>query len=152
MTPDTDPSLHRAELLLRSSRRALFVVLIMIIGAAATLLAHALRPGTLLADWPSRGPWLIPVMIAMFAAMAGTFGPRRPAEAEMRILLEDEFRKTNLARAQRVALIVVLLFQAPLAIVLSGLTTVAAVSAMAEATIAMGMVSLIASFLFFDRG
>jgi hypothetical protein len=151
MTPETDSPLHRAELLLRSSRRALFLVLAMVLLTAATLLAHALRPGTLLADWPSKAPWMIPVIIVFFVA-SNAFGRRRPDKEQIRVLLEDEFRRANMARAQRLSLIVVLLLQAPLAIVLSGLTPIVAVTAMAEATITLGMVTLIVSFLVFDRG
>ena len=95
---------------------------------------------------------MIPLVIVTFVASNAPFGRRKADPRQVRVLLEDEFRKANLARAQRLSLIVVLLLQAPLAILFSGLTTIVAVTAMAEATIAIGMVSLIASFLVFDRG
>lgn len=147
---------ERVERALRMSRRALVVVLLAVLIAAATLIAHALRPGSFLSDWPSKAPWLIPVAIVLFVGIqAGTRrGYTSAAEAKdvMATVLEDEFRQANLSRAQRFALVVVLLAQIPLeALSLSGLTTAAAVTVMAVTTVTLGMAALIVSFLVFDR-
>jgi drug/metabolite transporter (DMT)-like permease len=154
MTPQSEPRADRAELVLRTSRRALVVVLAAVLLVAATLIAHALRPGSLLADWSSKVPWLFPVaMVAVFVILNAPLLRRqlRPDSPEMRAMLEDEFRHANLARAQRLALIVVLVAQVPLAILVSGLATEPAVTVMAVASVTLAMTTLIASFLFFDR-
>lgn len=152
------PSTHDpVDRVLRWSRRSLVVVLVMLFIAAATLIAHALRPGSLLADWPSKAPWLIPTAAAILATTSGllTRGHRAPAEEAKRVLrrvVEDEFRQTNLARAQRLALMVVVVAQAPLAaLALSGLTTAAAVTVMSVTTAMLGIGTVIVSFLVFDR-
>ena len=153
----TNPSVpERVERALRMSRRALVVVLIGVLTAAATLIGHALRPGSFLSDWPSKAPWLIPLAIVLFVASQAVTrrGYTSAAEAKdvMATVLEDEFRQANLSRAQRFALVVVLVAQIPLAALsLSGLTTEAAVTVMAVTTVTLGMAALIVSFLVFDR-
>ncbi len=144
----------RTELLLRISRRSLVVVLVLVLLIAATLTAHVLRPGSLLADWASRMPWLLPVAIAavFFIFNARFRRPFRANDRDVKAMLNDEFRQANLARAQRVALVVVLVAQIPLAMFLSGLNTVAAVTVMSVATITVAIATLITSFLYFDRG
>lgn len=151
------PIPERVERALRSSRRGLVAALAMLLVAAATLIAHALRPGSLLSDWPSKAPWLIPMAIAIFAVTSGMLMRGRRASAEeaksvLRTVIEDEYRQTNLGRAQRLALAVVVVAQAPLAaLALSGLTTAAAVTVMAVTTATLGIATLIVSFLVFDR-
>lgn len=147
---------ERVERSLRSSRRGLFVVLAGVLIAAATLLAHALRPGSLLSDWPSKAPWLIPVAIVLFTVINAVSHRGRTSVTDakdvMKTVLEDEFRQANFARAQRVALVVILLAQMPLAaLALSDLTTAAAVTVMAVTTTTIGLTTLIVSFLVFDR-
>jgi hypothetical protein len=154
MTSSNKPSPDRVELLLRTSRRALMVVLAAVLLVAATLIAHAVRPGTLAADWPSKVPWLFPfAMVAVFLILNMPLWRRhiRPDSPEVRTMLADEFRQANLARAQRMALILVLVAQVPLAILVAGLPPEAAVTVMAVVSVTLGMTSLIASFLFFDR-
>ncbi len=146
----------RVERSLRMSRRALVVVLIGVLIAAATLIAHALRPGSLLSDWPSKAPWLIPVAIVIFGAISAVKHRGRASATEaknvMQAVLDDEFRQVNLSRAQRFALVVVLLAQIPLAALsLSRLTTAAAATVMAVATTTLGIAAMIVSFLLFDR-
>jgi hypothetical protein len=151
MKPFTDSSTDREELLLRTSRRSLMIVLAMVLLAAATLIAHVLRPGTLLADWASKAPWLIPVGI-VFVTLNAPIGRRiRPDAPEVKAMLADEFRQANLARAQRLSLIFVVIAQIPLAILLSGLASGAAVTVMGVASVTVAMTTLITSFLYFDR-
>jgi Na+/H+ antiporter NhaC len=144
----------RTELLLRISRRSLVALLVLILFFAATLIAHVVRPGSLLADWGSRMPWLLPVaIVAVFvmfiAPLRRSF---RANDPDVETVLNDEFRQANLARAQRVALVVVLVAQIPLAIFLSGLSAVAAVTVMGVATITIALATFIIAFLFADRG
>jgi drug/metabolite transporter (DMT)-like permease len=97
--------------------------------------------------------WIRPTMVALFVILNAPLQRRqlRPDSPEVRAMLEDEFRHANLARAQRLALIVVLVAQVPLAILVSGLATEPAVTVMAVASVTLAMTTLIASFLFFDR-
>lgn len=142
----------RTELLLRTSRRSLIVVLALIFLIAATLIAHVLRPGSLMADWASRMPWLLPLAIAgIFVFFTARLRPFRPDDPAVKTMLNDEFRQANLARAQRAALGAVLAAQIPLAILASGLTVTAAVTIMAVGTGTVGMTALITFFLYFDR-
>jgi hypothetical protein len=153
MMPRQTGAPDRAELLLRSSRRGLVVVLAAVLVVGATLIAHALRPGTLLADWASHVPWLFPmVLVAVFGLLNAPLGNRRLRSdaPEVRALMNDEFRQANLARAQRIALFVVLVAQVPLGILLSGVPTSAAVTVMAVSSVTLGMATVIVSFLFFD--
>ena len=152
---DSQPSADQTELFLRVSRRGLLTVLITILLLGGTMLGTALWPSSVLASWPSRLPWLLPLV--MIFALIGLHAPLRgrrwdPASPEVKAIIEDEFRRANMARAQRAAFMVVLIAQVPLALLLTRLPAMQAVLAMAVATITLGMVILIALFLFFDRG
>ena len=154
---DSQPSADQTELFLRVSRRGLLAVLITILILGGSMLGMALWPSSVLASWPSRLPWLLPMV--MIFAMIGLHAPLRgrgrrwdPRSPEVKAIMEDEFRRTNMARAQRAAFMVVLIAQVPLALLLMHLPAMQAVLAMAVATITLGMVILIALFLFFDRG
>ena len=146
--------IDRTELLLRIRRRSLVVLLALILLVAATLIAHAVRPGSLLADWASRMPWLLPVAIgAMFVMfIAPLRRPFRPDDPEVEAVVNDEFRHANVARAQRAALAAVLVAQVPLALFLSGLSAVAAVTVMSVGTITIASATFIVAFLLADRG
>ena len=147
----------RIEQVLRFSRRGLIAALAILLITAATLVAHALRPGSLLSDWPSKVPWLIPIAIAAIFATSGLLTRVRSASPEdaktvLKTVAEDEFRQANFARSQRVALAVVIVVQVPLtALALSRLSTAAAVTVMAVTTATLGIATLIISFLVFDR-
>ena len=153
--PSSQPD--RIEQVLRFSRRGLIAALAILLISAATIVGHALRPGSLLSDWPSKAPWLIPVAFAAIFAMSvlatrGRNASPEEAKAVLKTVVEDEFRQANFARAQRVALAVVIAAQAPLtALALSRLSTAAAVTVMAVTTATLGVATLIISFLVFDR-
>ena len=151
MTSSGEPD--RTELLLRISRRSLLVVLALVLLIAATLIAHVLRPGSLLADWASRMPWLLPVAIVavFFIFTLPSARSFRANDADVKAMLNDEFRQANLARAQRAALVAVLVAQIPLALFLSGMNAVAT-TVMSVATITVALATFIVSFLYFDRG
>lgn len=149
MTSPTD----RTELVLRASNRALMIVLFLVLLMGGTVIAHEVRPGSLLADWASRMTWSLPLLIIVtFGINLWLHRGRRPDDAEVEIVMKDEFRQANLARAQRVALIAVIVMQVPLAASLSHLTAAAAVMVMAWGTMTMAIATTIASFLYFDRG
>jgi len=141
----------RIELLLQASRRSLLILLALILLIAGTIIAHVVRPGSLLADWASRAPWLLPVAIVAIFGIVIAPMRRRLGDAEIKTLRDDEFRQANLARAQRAALVAALVAQIPLAIFVSGLTVSAAVTIMGVGTVTVAMATLITSFLYFER-
>ena len=141
----------RTELLLRASRRSLLVLLALILIISATIIAHVVRPGSLLADWASRAPWLLPLAIATIFAIVIAPMRRASRDTEMKALRDDEFRHANLARAQRAALVAAVVAQIPLAICVAGLTATAAVTTMGVGTVTVVMATLITSFLYFER-
>jgi hypothetical protein len=154
MTPQLAPVEDQTELLLRASRQALFVVLVMVLVLGTTLLANAIWPGNAIAEWPARLPWLIPVSaVAITLALRMQLRGRKwdPNAPEVKAIEQDEFRKANLDRARKASLIIVLIAQLPFAFAFLRLSTFHALMAMATSTITLGMASMIAFFLFFDR-
>lgn len=145
---------NETDLLLRASRRALFIVLLMILALGATVLGRALWPDSVLAMWPVRLPWLLPVLVVI-TLVAGRLLMRGrawdPKGLEMKKIQQDEFRRMNLSRAQRAALVVVLVLQLPLGLLFVHLPAMRAVMAMGVTTITLAMATLISLFLFFDR-
>ena len=153
--PRESEFLHdETDLLLRASRRALFIVLFMILALGATVLGRALWPNSALATWPVLLPWLLPVLIVI-TGVAGRLLMRGRAwdakSAEVKKIQQDEYRRMNLSRAQRAALIVVLVLQIPLGLLFVHLPATRAVMAMGVTTITLAMATLITLFLFFDR-
>ncbi len=105
----------------------LFVVAIL----GGTGLALILSPDGSVGRSAARAAWLIPIAIAIAtAAVQTSLKGRRwnPDSPEVKTILQDEFRRTNMDRAARISLIVVLAAQWPL-----------------------GLLTLITLFLFFDR-
>jgi hypothetical protein len=150
----SESSHDETDLLLRASRRGLFIVLFMILALGATVLGRALWPNSGLATWPVRLPWLLPFLVVI-TAVAGRILMRGrtwdPKGSEMKKLQHDEFRQMNLSRAQRAALIAVLFLQIPLGLLFGHLPAMRAVMAMGTTTITLAMATLITLFLFFDR-
>jgi hypothetical protein len=158
MTVSTD----RSELFLRCSRRNMIVVLVLVLLSGTVGLAITLAPGSGLSHWVERASRFIP--IAFIIGIASMRGHRwNPNSPEVKAVMNDEWRLTNLDRALRTSFIVVLLAQMPLGIlfgaipgllpwkVLAQLPAERAVIAMGVSTISLGMITLISLFLFFDR-
>ncbi len=99
-------------------------------------------------------PWLLPVLIVI-TGVAGRLLMRGrawdPNSPEVKKIQQYEFRRKNLSRAQRAALIVVLVLQIPLGLLFVHLPAMRAVMAMGITTITLAMATLITLFLFFDR-
>jgi hypothetical protein len=149
-----ESSQDETDLLLRASRRALFLVLLLILALGATVLGRALWPDSVLATWPVRFPWLLPVLVVIMGVAGRLLMRGRtwdPKGLEMKKIQHDEFRQMNLSRAQQAALITVLVLQIPLGLLFAHLPGMRAVMAMGAATITLAMALLIALFLFFDR-
>ena len=153
--PQARESTHdETDLLLRASRRALVIVLFMVLTFGATVIGRSVWPDSTLAMWPARLPWLLPVLTVLALVTMRSFLHERvwdPKSREVKMLQQDEFRRTNLSRAQRGALIFVLVIQIPLGLLFAHLPAMRAVMAMGTTTITFGMVILIALFLLFDR-
>jgi hypothetical protein len=150
----SESSNNETDLLLCASRRALFIVLLMILALGATVLGRALWPESALATWPVRLPWLLPVLVVILGVAGRLLMRGRtwdPDGIEMKKVQQDEFRRMNISRAQRAALIAVLVLQIPLGMLFARLPAMRAVMAMGITTITLGMSILIALFLFFDR-
>jgi hypothetical protein len=145
---------NNTDFLLRASRRGLFIVLLMILAFGATLLGAAVWPDSVLGTWPMRLPWLLPILVVMLGFGGRLLARGRawdPNSLEVKQMEQDEFRRMNFSRAQRAALGLVLILQIPLGLLFAHLSGTRAVIAMGVSTITLGMVVLIALFLFFDR-
>lgn len=144
----------RIEMLLRVNRRALAVVLLLIVFLGATAMAMALWPDTWLGEWPLRFPLLFPIAVLLaFSCLRFLRGGRdfRADAAEVKVVLNDDFRRANLLRAQRIALVLILIAQVPLGLLFMRVETPRAVIGMGGTTIALGVSAVILLFLFFDR-
>src|SRR5438874_12922326 len=116
MSPMTS---NTTESYLTLSRRGFVLLLIAFLWLGATCLAIAFFPETILARWPMRAPWVFPVAlilgwVGLLSTLRGRHWDAHRAETE--VVLNDEFRQSNILRAQRAALIAVLLLQVPLAL------------------------------------
>jgi hypothetical protein len=150
----TESTESRSELYLRFSHRTMVVLFFLVVSLGAASLAMALRPDGAVSYLLAKAPWFVPVSIAViFGALQRTLRGQRwnPDSPEAKAILQDEWRRTTLDRATRVALIVVLIAQLPLGLLLTPLPTLRAVMAMAVSTITLGIATVIGLFLFFGR-
>lgn len=150
----TDSAEARSERYVRFSQRSLLLVLVLVLALGALGLAAALRP-ELGARWMVQAGWMLPIaiVIAVGALQRTTLrGARwRPDAPEAQAVLRDEWRRASMDRALRVAFVVVLVAQVPLAVLLAPLPSLRAVLAMAVATSVLGLAAFLALFLFFGR-
>ena len=151
------PAIHSSDLFSRFSRRSMFTLLFIVVVLGGTGLAMTLSPEGAISRGAARGAWFIPIAIALIVGVQQSWLRGRrwaPDSREVKLVMEDEFRQTNMGRASRYALIVVLVAQWPIALVLGFVTRLPAPRAemaMAIATITLGLVTLISLFLHFDR-
>ena len=144
----------RVEVILAASRRALSVLLMLFVFVGATAIAMALWPESWLGKWPLRFPLLFPivVLLAFFCLRLGRGRSDVRADApEVKVVLNDEFRRANLHRAQRIALVLVLVAQVPLGLLFLRVPAARAVIGMGGTTIALGVSAAILLFLLFER-
>jgi hypothetical protein len=145
------------EVLERFSRRSMVALLFVVAILGATALALILSPAGAVGRSAARVAWLIPIAIVIAAgATQGSLKGRRwnPASPEVTAIMQDEWRRANMDRAFRFALITVLAAQWPLGMligVMGGVPSVRTAMAMAAASITLGLMTLIALFLFFGR-
>jgi len=145
------PSEARSEKYLRFSRRSMVVTLLLVIAVGAFCVAMAIRPHAPM--WSRAIPTLWIVAFVLAAGLQRTLGSERwnLRVPEVRAIVDDEWRRSNMDRARRIAFVVVLGTQVPLGLLLAWLPPLQAVMAMAAATITLGMATLITLFLYFDR-
>jgi hypothetical protein len=141
------------------------VVLLLILTFGALGLAMTFSPNGTVSHWVEKASWFLP--IAFILGVVGMASNRRrwnPDSPEVKAVMNDEWRRTSMDRALRASFVVVLLAQLPLALLfgaipglvepwraLAQLPAQRAVIAMAVSTITLGMTTLAALFLYFDR-
>jgi hypothetical protein len=153
MTESTESS---TEGFARFSRASMFTLLVLVILLGGTGLALILSPDGAVARSAARASWLIPVLIAIVVSVQAGIRGRRwaPDSLEVKVVMNDEFRRANMDRAARLALIVILVAEWPLSFLFGFLTqlpTPRAAMGMAAATMTLGLTTLITLFLYFDR-
>lgn len=153
MTDLIESTDSRAERYLRFSRRGMIVVLVLVLVLGASCLAMALRPESASPKMVQAGSILFLAITLSLGVLQRTLRGARwnPDVPEVRAIMQDEWRRASMDRAIRIALTVVLIAQVPIGLALSHLPTLRAVMAMATVTTMLGMATLIAFFLYFDR-
>lgn len=150
----TDPTTDRSEILLRYSRRSMFVTLVFILAMGSLAIALAISPDGAASRFLGSAPWLIPIAIVLVVgAMQATLQGNRwtPQSPEVQAIMSDEWRRSNIDRALRVAFVAVLIVQIPLALLFTVLHAQRALFAMAASTITLGLALVAGLFLVFDR-
>lgn len=148
------PEETRAERYLRFSHGSMIASLVLVLALGGLCIAMAFRSdgGSW---WMAQAGWVLVVAISvgLVVLQKTTLRGERwnPAAPEARAILQDEWRRTNMDRAMRAALVVVLVAQLPLGLLLARLPSLHAVMAMAASTATLGLATLIALFLFFSR-
>lgn len=150
----TQPIDDRFEMFVRFYRGKMIALLGVVVVVGAIGLALMLTPVGPVWHSVARVS-LVPVAIAIVVVVQMSLRGRRwaPDSPEVRVAMQDEWWRTNMDRASRWALIVVLIAQWPLGLML-GFTEVPAprgAMAMAMATITIGLATQLGLFLFFDR-
>lgn len=152
----TESPIHPAEDFLRFSRKSMFAMLVVVIVLGATALSLMLSPPGAVGRASNLGWWLIPVVVAAVIAVATSVRARawNRDSPEVKMVMEEELRRTNMLRASRFTLIAVLAIQWPMAMAFSTITWLRGermAMVMAASTITLGLITLIALFLIFDR-
>jgi hypothetical protein len=146
-------SLNTTELLVRVSRRDLWLsaAFIALIGAIA--IAVIAFPDTPLSDMANRLFTLFPIFIAIAIAIvrSTTKVKMDPADPAVKALHADELRQASLSRAYRNGLATVLVMQPLLAVALGMAAVPNAIAVMACATSVTGALVVLLSMLFYDR-
>lgn len=147
-------SKSRMERYIRFSHRGMVALLVLTLLTGGIFLIIALDPDGTVARGMPRIAGLIPVgIILVVAGLTATLRGDRwePQAPEARAVLDDAWRQTNLARAARLTLALMILAQMPLGFLLRDLPAPRGVFAMAIATMTFGMALLVGTFLYFDH-
>ena len=136
---------------LRFARRSMFLLLIVVLALGSLCIGFAFRPNDPMLHSTSR---LIPLFIAILGTALAAVARRsglRPGSSESEAALGDEWRQAILARAIRVAFLVLLVVQVPLAFCFTSLPVLRALLAMAVSTITIALVTFAGTYLVLDR-
>lgn len=143
-----------AERYLRYSHRNLVALLFLTILVGALFLYMAVGDASP-SRWLVRSGALLGVVaaIGLGALQRMTLRGDRwnPNVPEVQAVMQDEWRKTSMDRAMRVAFVVVLVAQIPIGLLVAGLPSLRAVMAMAVTTLTLGLATLVALYLFLSR-
>lgn len=147
----TDPAATRSETYLRFTHSKMLVALLLVLAVGGAGVVMAIRP-----QEPRWSQAMLPLWIIAVVLIVGLQrtlgGDRWEANApEARAIMDDEWRRSNMERARRIAFGLVMGAQLPLAWLLVRLPSSQAALAMAAATMTAGLATLIALFLYFDR-
>lgn len=151
-----EPTIHPSEQFLRFRQRKMITLLAIILVVGAIGLALVLTPGGPVWRSVSRAS-LIPLAIAIVVAVQVAFRGRRWSadSPEVKVAMQDEWLRSNMDRASRLALVVALLAQYPLALMFAtlfpGLPQPRPVFAMAFSTITLALATQLGVFLYLDR-
>ncbi|MEX2527109.1 MAG: hypothetical protein WEA09_05675 [Gemmatimonadota bacterium] len=150
--PSPEP---QTELYFRYGQWSLVVLLFLILTLGVLFIGLLFFPeNTLLQSLSGHAPLAGTLVIAGLFAMQLTMlrGARWNLKApEVRAVLDDEWRRTNMDRAVRAAFVLVLVAQVPMAWVLSELSPLYPLMVMAIVTGILGLSALIAAYLVFAR-
>jgi hypothetical protein len=136
---------------LRFARRSMFLLLIVALTLGSLGIGFAFRPDDPMLLSASR---MIPIVIAILGAGLAGFARRsglRVGSSESETALRDEWRQTILARAFRVAFLILVIVQVPLAFCFTSLPVLRALLAMAVSTITIAVVTFAGTYLVLDR-
>ncbi|HEY5611350.1 MAG TPA: hypothetical protein VIL97_09100 [Thermoanaerobaculia bacterium] len=145
----------RSELFLRFSRQRMIALLVVVVLLGASALALMISPTREI--WRSASYAAIAsVAIALIVVVALSLRRRQwsPTAREVTVVMQDEWRRTNMERASRAALITVLAVQYPFVMIFGfamDLPAPRGAFAMAASTITLGLTTMIGLFLYFDR-
>ena len=141
----------RLDRYLRFARGSMFLLLIVVLTLGSLCIAFAFRPHDPMLVSASR---LIPIFIAILGTALAGFARRsglRAGSPESEAALGDEWRQAILARSFRVAFLVLVVVQVPLAFCFTSLPVLRALLAMAVSTITIALVTLAGTYLVLDR-
>lgn len=151
----TEPAEHPSELFLRFSGRSmagLLVIVLLLGGSGLSLMLSPSHESFRVASNVA----LAAVAIVVLVALPMSIWRRRwlADSREVKVVMQDEWRRTNMDRASRGAFIVVLSAQYPLVLIFGfvmGLPAPRSAMAMMASTITLGLTTLVALFLYFNR-
>lgn len=133
-------TIHDQEHAVRFARRSLWVATIVLAFLGAAAILFFLRPGSEARIIP-----ILPLVIILGIGALMAIRPRGPhAAQELAALQDDELRRLSLGKAFRNGFLMVLLLQ-------PGLALLATSALMAVVTISAGILTVLASLLWYDR-
>lgn len=138
----------------RFSRRNLVLVFGIVLLLGGTGLALVFSSDGAVARSSARVGWILPILIAIVVGTQTRSKKWTVDSPEVKAALADEWRVSNMAKASRVALVVLLIAQWPLALVFGLLANFPAhrtAMGMAIASITLGLLTMIGTFLYLDR-